>query len=176
MTDFKDFEDLRRLYRRISSRIKNIESTKRDLIEQSYSAANTFNELVEKYGAPKKSMDDKTLRTYYRDLKYIDNLKTSTVKGATETHEMLKDFYGMYGALSDETQDKFWSVYKQLYERTGGLIERYKYEVFDTAIMDMFSGDSVENIVENLYKLYLPQITDTTSTEEDENGLKLPYA
>ena len=174
MEKFNEFEDLRRLYRRISSRVKNID--KLDIIPEANSAVNRFKEIKSTYGNPKKSMSDKELREMYRDLKYIDSLKGSRVKGALSIDKNLRDFYGVLNSMSPELQKNFWSVYNQLYERTGGKIERIKYDVFDVASMEMYTGDSVEEIVSNLYKLFLPDLEGSNDSEDLDNGLRVPFS
>lgn len=174
MEKFNEFEDLRRLYRRISSRVKNID--KLDIIPEANIAVNKFKEVKSTYGNPKKSMSDEDLRKMYRDLKYIDSLKGATVKGATFIDENLRDFYGLLNSMSPDLQEKFWSIYNQLYEKTSGQIERIKYDAFNTAIMDVYTGNSVEEIVSDLYKLFLPEIENQQKVEELDDGLRVPYS
>lgn len=182
MENFTEFEDLRRLYRRISSRIKNVE--KLDLINTGYSAVRDFKKLYQTYGSPKKSMDDKTLRSMYRDLKYIDRLKTSTVKGAKIAHENFKEIEGELGSFSPNTREKFWSVYNKLYERTGSLIEYFKYDAFSNILNEMYSGANIDDIVDDLYKRYLTDIERLEIDGHDikkykekdtQNGFRVPY-
>ena len=81
LTRQEKLTESRKLLKNILQRTKNIE--RRGLTSAFY-AVNSFNELRKSLPKDISVLSDKELNNLYRDLKYINNLKTSYVKGAEE--------------------------------------------------------------------------------------------
>lgn len=135
----------------VGSRIKKIDALG---IALEKSASTDFKKFLKEYKNIGKDTSEKELRNAYRDLKYIDQLKTSTVKGAKEAFENFADVSEMLKALSNTQQDKFWNIYKRFYETSGGMAERFKYEVFEAIIDAQYSGMDADEFSENLNKIF----------------------
>lgn len=144
--------EVRRLKKNVGGRIKKIDALGFSLEK---SASTDYKKFLEEYKNLGKNTSEKELRSAYRDLKYIDQLKTSTVKGAREAFENFADLSGMLTALSRTEQDKFWEIYKRFYETSGGMAERFKYEVFEAILDARYSGMDVDEFSENLNKIFV---------------------
>ena len=144
-------KEVRRLKKNVGSRINNIDALG---IALEKSASTDYKKFLKEYKILGKSTPEKVLRNEYRDLRYIDQLKTSTVKGAREAFENFADISGMLDALSRTERDKFWEIYKRFYETSGGMAERFKYEVFEAIIDAQYSGMDADEFSENLNKIF----------------------
>lgn len=139
--------ETRRLIKNLSRRIARIEG-KENLAQY------TVKEY-KKLEIPKKlkELDDKELTKLYRDLKYVSNLKTSTVKGARTAYNKFEPVKEKLNVLSPEVRDRFWSVYGKLYERNPTM-EHFKYEIFDTSIDYIFGGQESDQAVKDIINEY----------------------
>ena len=92
-----------------------------------------------------KNMDEKQLRNTLRDLRYISELKTSTMEGAIETSEKFEPLRDKLNTLPEDVQRKFWKVYDNFYNLVGyDQAERFKYELFQSNLIDMVSGTDID--------------------------------
>ena len=84
LTEEQLVKEIRRVNKNLSRRLDRIE--KRGL-EVSTFALNKYKDFKEKLpiGRELRKLDKKQLQSLYRDVKYISNLKSSTVKGALAT-------------------------------------------------------------------------------------------
>lgn len=144
-------KEVRRLRKNIGGRIKKIDALNIDL---NRSASKDFKKFLQTYKNIGKDTTEKELRSAYRDLKYIDQLKTSTVKGAKKAYEDFKDVEGLVNILSPGKQKEFWDVYQKLYEVSGGMAERFKYDVFSEVINAEIQGVDMEELALKITELY----------------------
>ena len=136
----------RRLIKNVSRRIERIEK---------YDKETTPQYAVEKYRSlniPKRlsELSRKELENLYRDLSYIERLKSSTVRGAKEVQRKLEPIKNNLKTLSPEAKKKFWEIYGKQYEITSGTFEKYKYEVWGTILDMMYQGKTEETIIEDI--------------------------
>lgn len=156
-------KESRRLIKNISRRISRIEG----LGESTpLYAVNLYRDLEKTIPKRLTELSDKDLRTLYRDLRYINSLKSSTVKGALQAQQKFEPIKAKLSVLSKETQDKFWSIYGRLYEKTGGEMEKFKYELFETNIDYIYSGSSVDDAFEEIINEYNASLEDEDTDEE----------
>lgn len=78
-------------------------------------------------------MDKKELQDTYRDLRYIRNLKSSTVEGAREVFENFQPIADKLGKLDEKERKAFWDIYKYARENKG-LLEHFKYQLFNELV------------------------------------------
>lgn len=164
-------QEIRKLIRNIGRRVKNIEEL--GFIAPQY-ATRKFHELTDN----RKSLSDMTekeLNTLYRDLKYVDNLKSSTVKGAIDVGRNFEPIKQDLDTLSESTKKKFWEIYEKFYERTAGTAEAYKYIIFEQNIDEIFSGNTdVDDIVNKLIEAYDKSLMETGG--DDENAMRIRFS
>lgn len=155
--------EIKREQYNLSKRIKRINSG--NYTRSALSASKQYAEYMKKYGG--QSYDeatDKELLSRYRQLTYIDKLKTSTVKGAEQAQKRFVPIENMLSQVSQTKQDEFWEVYEKLFERMGSVIEQYKYEVFDYIADSLYieSGDPEDAVraIEYMYDETLHEVED----------------
>ena len=145
-------KEIRKINKNLSRRLNRIE--KRGL-EVSAFAINQYKELKEKMpkGKELRKLDKNELQSYYRDIKYINSLKTSTVKGALNTKNRFEPVQEKLNALSQDKRDKFWEIYGKLYSYNPYL-EKFKYEIFDESIDEVYAGEEPDKYVLELINEY----------------------
>lgn len=158
----------RRLIKNISRRIERIEK---------YDKETTPQYAVEKYRSlniPKRlsELSRKELENLYRDLSYIEKLKSSTVRGAKEVQRKLEPIKNNLKTLSPEAKKKFWEIYGKQYEITSGTFEKYKYEVWGTILDMMYQGKTEEAIIEDIINAY-DDTLEALEGEDDEDELSI---
>ena len=144
-------KESRRLIKNLSRRIERIEGLGSSAPQYAVSA---YRELEKRIPKKITQLSDKELKTLYRDLRYINSLKSSTVKGALQSQAKFEPIKDKLEALSPETRKKFWSIYGKLYERTSGTLENFKYEIFETNIDYIYGGQDVDKAVEDIIAEY----------------------
>lgn len=121
----KEVEDL---YEELNDRIYEIEKAGYSLKKD---ASHRFRELQKKVPNNFSELNDKELRSIYRELKYIDDLKTSTLRGAEEAQTMYKDIEDIVDKLGPRVKQRFWKLYDNLYERNQLAALAYKYDILN---------------------------------------------
>lgn len=144
-------QESRKLIKNLSQRIKRIEGLGSSAPQY---AVNKFRELEKSIPKRLTQLSKEELTTLNRDLRYINSLKTSTVKGALHTQEKFEPVKAKLDALSPDTQKKFWEIYGKLYERTSGTMENFKYELFETNIDYIYGGQEVDKAVTDIINEY----------------------
>lgn len=158
-------EESRVLIRSLKSRIANVEGLGASAPQH---AVNLFRELEKTIPKRLTSLSDKELRTLYRDLKYINALKSSTVQGAKRAQKTFEPIRTTLESLSKPTQDKFWSVYGRMFERLGGIFEDYKYEIMNADIDYILQGQDVDKTTADLIKTFDKTLMELGSSATDE--------
>lgn len=144
-------KESKRLIKNISARISRIEGLGSSAPQY---AVNRFRQLEQNLPAKLTDLSDSQLRTLYRDLRYIENLKSSSVKGAKEVAVKFEPIKEKLDALSPTTKKKFWEIYGKLYERTSGTMENFKYELFAANIDYIYGGQEVDKAVMDIIEEY----------------------
>ena len=107
------------------------------------------------------------LLSYYRQLRYIDSLKSSTVKGALATKNKFEPIRDRLNTLSKTQQEKFWEIYGKLYE-TNATMEKFKYEIFNESIDEVFGATETDKIVQDIIDEYNETLKDLGSEADTE--------
>lgn len=164
-------QEIRKLIRNIGRRVKNIEELGESAPQY---ATKRFHEITDNR-KPLSEMTEKELNTLYRDLKYVDNLKSSTVKGAILVQHNFEPYNNVLQILSENARKKFWEIYDKFYERTAGTAEAYKYIIFEQNIDEILSGNTdVDEIVHNLIEAYDKSLMETGG--DDENAMRIRFS
>ena len=166
LTEEQLVKEIRRVNKNLSRRLTRIE--KRGL-EVSTFALNKYNDFKEKLpvGRELRKLDKKQLQSLYRDVKYISNLKSSTVKGALSTKNKFEPIRDRLNTLSKTQQEKFWEIYGKLYE-TNATMEKFKYEIFNESIDEVFGATETDRIVQDIIDEYNETLKDLGSEADVE--------
>lgn len=158
-------QEIKRLIKNLSRRISNIEGLGSSAPQY---AVNAYRELEKRIPNRLTQLSQKELTTLYRDLRYINSLKSSTVKGALFTQTKFEPIKAKLDALSPDTRKKFWEIYEKLYERTSGTMENFKYELFETNIDYIYGGQEVDKAVNDIIKEYDKSLKELGGYATDE--------
>lgn len=91
---------------------------------------------------PFSEMSKSELRKYYRDIKYLQSLKSTNLQGALEVHEQAKDLASKLPEMTEQQKDTFFNIYGKLYEHSQSLLKDYKYEIFSLIDVSNKFGES----------------------------------
>lgn len=143
------------LIKRIENGLNSIGSRVADIKEAGYrlgkDAVYRFEKLVENIPEDLNSMSDKELRNTYRDLLYINDLKTSTLEGAEQASVMYKDIEDMLGKLSEPMRKRIWDLYNNLYSENKNIGSAlYKYDVLREIVTEVYKSRSKKSTLEEL--------------------------
>lgn len=140
-------KQISRLNNNLKRRIRNIEQS-----------TETYKFSADKYNKLDKSLrgkDKQQLKDLFRDLLYIDNLKTSRFTGAVEANKTYGKIEKNLTSLSPKLKDEFWDAYGRIYENYGGAItEKYKYIFWEAVSQRQYSGESVDDIVKGIIEKF----------------------
>ena len=157
----------RRLYRNISKRLEKVR-------EQAFApdtAIRHFENIRKTYGTNFTKLSKQELLNLYRDLSYINNLKSSTVSGATSSNTIRMDeAKQLIEPLSEATKEKFWEIYEKLYKESV-LFENFKYDIISNAAILFIQGedpDEIERRIEELYTRFVKSNPQTTAEEQKQ--------
>lgn len=158
-------QESRRLIKNISRRIKRIEGLGSSTPQY---AVNAYRDLEKKIPNRLTQLSNKELNTLYRDLRYVNSLKSSTVKGALHTQSKFEPIKEKLEVLSPSTKKKFWEIYGKLYERTSGTMENFKYELFETNIDYIYGGQEADKAVADIIEEYDKTLKELGGNVTDE--------
>ena len=159
-------KESQRLYRNISRRLKRIQEIEK---APEYALIN-FRKLQEKYPRDIRKLDDKELKSFYRQVKYIDELKSSRIENINKMKETWTPIEEALKIFSKEAKDKFWEIYGKIYENAPN--ERYKYDVFSVIQQKMMYGEDVDDIAEQIIDLYWKTTNDYSEVDENEFSIR----
>ena len=158
----------RKLIRQLRARFKNIEKAGVDISAPVY-APYKFKDLMANTPKDLRTMGNTDLTKLNRDLRYIKDLKTASLKGARKAASDFNPIQKNLDLLSKDTRDKYYDVYKHLYENSS-LIEKFKYsalqEIFDEALIATSPEDLEQKIMALYDKIYQMQIDKKLSDNE----------
>lgn len=157
-------KEVRRLVKNLSRRIARIENLN---LSGSQYAINKYRQLEKTLPKNLGKATDKQIQTLYRDLKYSDSLKTSTVKGAKETMKTFEPIREKLSILSKDTRQKFWEAYGKLYENSSTMAN-FKYELFDVLSDVMLQGVDTEQLVLDIIDEYMNTLEQLGGEVTDE--------
>lgn len=161
-------KDIRRLERNVRSRVENIEARK-DLPQFGAESFRKFEMRVQNYlekaGVTSISkLPEEQIEKISRDIRYLNQLKSTSVKGA----ELAKEFYvptkERLDALSPEQEGRTYNIYDRVLSRFMGM-ENYKYEIQNYIVDRMLEGADNDSIFKEIFDMY-----DTTIAEYGAMG------
>lgn len=161
-------KEVKRLYKNVSRRIERV----RALEDAPTYAVKDFDEATKNFSGSTKGMTMKDLLDLERDLEYINDLKTSSVKGALKAKETFKPIADKLDNFSKTTKDKFWELYGKFME-TVNIMDKYKYNVMDIVMDYTTAGISVEKAIKEMQDKF-----DTIIEERggfDDNASKMYF-
>ena len=142
-------KEVKRLYKNVSRRIEKV----RALENAPTYAVKDFDEATKNYTGRTSKMSMQELLNLERDLEYIDNLKTSSVKGALKAKETFKPIADKLEKFSKDTQYQFWALYGKFME-TLNIMDKYKYDVMDIVMDYTTAGVSVDEAMKEMQKKF----------------------
>ncbi len=120
-----------------------------------------------------EDLSEEKLQTLYRDLKYIDNLKTSTLQGAINAQQTWEPIKDKLDILSPKTQNKFWDIYNKITDRFGGTYINYKYTIMETVEDYLFGHTNldidIDRAIDQIMEKYDETLEELGSKADDEN-------
>lgn len=142
LTREERIKEIKRLYNNISKRLKSVEAQGFGSRE----ATENFKRATEKIDPHRlaksiKDLDDKEVINLYRDLSYINSLKSSYTIGNKEYTEFWQPIKEKIEPLSDSTKSKLWEMYDKVYN-ISPLYERFKYAIIASATEQIYSGNT----------------------------------
>ena len=146
-------KESRLLYRKLKRQIDAIDKSKSPLLRD---ASNRFKEFKKdfKYNDLSKYSDN-LLKDAYRDLKYIDSLKSSTLEGAEESLRLYGHTKETLEQLSPQKKQEFWDLYEKAYKNLmPSLVDKYKYEMFGVISNEMMLGQNPEDVFEKIKEAF----------------------
>lgn len=133
--------EIRRVLRNVGRRLTNIEGmgTPSPAIETFLDIQNRF--LGEELGEIDisslrkaiRSMDEKEATSLLRNLRYVDRLRTSTVRGAKAYNDRIRPVLDRYNKWDEDTKAKFRAIYRKTFLESGVYLEKFKYDIFELA-------------------------------------------
>lgn len=133
--------EIRRLLTNVGRRLENIEGmgNPSPAIETFLDIQNKFlgEELgeisISRLRSALREMDEKTATSLLRNLKYVDRLKTSTVRGAKSYNDRIRPVLERYERWDEATKAKFREIYRKTFMESGYYLEKFKYDIFELA-------------------------------------------
>lgn len=162
-------DEIRKIERKVIRRIKRIEQRK-DLPQFGAESFRKFEKRVwnKTEGKPLSTLSESELRTILRDVRYLDNLKSTSIRGATQAKKVYLPVKDKLEALSKTTQNKFWELYDKIVERFE-LMNRFKYELYSSAIDYIYGGQTdTDKAVQQIFDEYDKIATETGMTLDDK--------
>lgn len=152
-------DDVRELKRQLKTLLEDLQTNIAEIGKHTDSASqyavNKYKE-IEKI-LPKnvlKMRDLKKIKSLYRDVKYISQLKTANLQGAEESYNLFEPVKQRLNLFSkDQVKSEFWDKFDQLYSETP-MFEQYKYEVFDIISESMVKGVPTDKILNDILKTF----------------------
>lgn len=151
LTEQEMRKEIRRLKKNLSKRLERIKGLHLEA-PISQTAVNRF----EKLDIPKNlnTLNQEDLLRLYRDLVYIDSLKSSTVKGAKNAQRFHENVMTPLSGVSKETQDKILGIINKVYESLGENTDYFKYELQEVIIDLAMEGVDPDKIVNDIIQEY----------------------
>lgn len=140
----------RKIYRNLNERLGRI----REMENAPVYALNKFRELQENYPRDIRRLSDSELRKYYRQLRYINSLKSSRVESVRKMSQTWTPISSSLKIMSKKSQNEFWDIYKKIYENTG-ISELFKYDLLEYITHKrIWEGEDSDEIVSTVTELF----------------------
>ena len=158
-------KDIRRIEKNLKQRVAHIEAHE-DLPQFGAESFRKFEDRLHRKldGRPLSSLTEEELRTLHRDIRYINDLKSTSIRGAEIARDKYIPVKEKLDVLSPEIKSKFWEIYGKLVDENR-LLEQFKYDIMGADISMIYGGTQADEIVETIRELY-----DTTLEELGRNA------
>lgn len=103
----------------------------------------------------------------YRDIRYINDLKSSSIKGAESVKRSYEPIRERVGKLSADTQKSYYELYNKILE-TAPLLERFKYDIMDVAMMMTEKDMSIDESLKRFFDEYQQYLLGLEGDSTDE--------
>lgn len=169
-------EKIKTLREQLEQRLQQIENT----VGASQFAVDEYKSLLKRVRMPKNVMrmrNVERIKTIYRDLAYINRLRTSTLEGAQKAYEIFNPLMQKLDIFGVDRKEFFKAV-SDVYEETS-MMMTYKYEIFDV-VGDIMTSSSrftnIEDVVQEIRKAFRKTERDLNKEHRytDEN-LKISF-
>lgn len=163
-------KEIQRLERNIRKRVENIEA-REDLPQF---GAESFRKYEKRKankldGKKLTSLSEKDLTTLYRDISYLNDLKSLSIKGAEYAKEKYLPIKNMLETFSPNMKEKFREAYSKLVSNYGLTDKYFKYEVQGAEIELMLSGQSnTDEIYRRIKELFDETLFENPDANETE--------
>lgn len=163
-------KDIRKIEQNLSRRVANIEK-REDLPQFGAESFRKYQQRVKNKLGGKKSLTSLTeeqVRTIHRDVRYLNTLKSTSIKGAEQARDMYLPVKQKLETLSPDLRKKFWSIYEKVVERFG-YMDMFKYELFESNIDYIYGGESdTDKAVAEIFELYDKTLKELGGNVTDE--------
>ena len=163
-------KEIKRYTDKLRKRVKRIRNLGDEAMQD---AVYKFDEYMQNRQKITPKTTRKELESYYRKLKYVESLKSSTVKGARESAKTAMPVLKALKSLSQEKQKTFWNIYERMLNQSS-IFENFKYEIWGTGIDLLFQGEDITEIVQSMIEEYDNLVKELGSMADDET-IKILY-
>lgn len=162
-------KESRLLYQKLNREARAISKSKQPLLRDAY---NRFQQLKEDIDYNQLSnYSDLMVKNIYRDLKYIESLKSSTLEGAIEAAQTFGDTKRFLDSLSPQKREEFWGIYNRAYKNLRpDLIERFRYNIFGVLTNEMVLGQDSEEIFAQIKEAF-DEAYESGKSEEEQGEI-----
>lgn len=105
-----------------------------------------------------RNLSRKELEKQYKQLSYINALKTSTIKGVKSYEKYYKPLEQIF-IEEPKMRDRFFEIYGKIIEENAWL-QNYKYEIWEHITEQMNNNVSKDDIIKNILDLQIEKETD----------------
>lgn len=158
MTRRQAENEITRLYKNIDRRLQNVKKVNIEGYDINKTGAITnFEKFNDKYDMDKlKSYSDKDIHSMLRSLRYINNLKSSSVKGAKDIAKKGGEILNILEKVRNnkDNDDKISSIVSKLEELSNGLTEYFKYDIINIVDREIKGGKDEREILATLHDIF----------------------
>lgn len=146
-------KDIRRIEKNLKQRVAHIEAHE-DLPQFGAESFRKFEDRLHRKldGKPLSSLTEEELRTLHRDIRYINDLKSTSIRGAEIARDKYIPIKERLEALSPELRDRFREAYNKLVDENK-LLEQFKYDIMGVDIDMIYGGSQADDIYYNIMEL-----------------------
>lgn len=144
-------KEIRRINRNLSTRIERIRGSE-NLPQFAVEGYDKFRKRVDNMKsklADGEKLTDNQLTTLLRDIRYINDLKSSRVLSAKYVAEVYTPIKTKLEALSPEQAKRAWKIYEKV-QGEAALLDRFKYEIVATATDYIYGGQQDDDIIQDV--------------------------
>lgn len=148
-------KEIRRINRNLSARLERIrgdENLPQFAVEGYDKFIKRVDNLKNKLANGEK-LTDSQLTTILRDIRYINDLKSSRVLSAKYVADVYTPIKTKLEALSPDQRKRAWKIFESI-QGEAKMIDRFKYEVVGTATDYIYGGEINDSAIEDILKAF----------------------